>query len=126
MWQKFNALYKYTKSHARPSSNNSRVMDIEQFYIEKRDNFVKFLEALKTKYAPEQFQHIRHSMLGNFANLDFTSFQSYQVLLKAAIATGSIDSYLKKFMWEDGIDVKRVLCDQITKLKRYLELFSSI
>jgi len=54
-------------------------VDIEQFYIEKQDNFVKFLEALKTEYAPEQFQHIRHSTLDNFANLDFTSFQSYQV-----------------------------------------------
>jgi len=86
-------------------------MDIEQFYIEKQDNFVQFLEALKTEYAPEQFQLIGHSTLGNFANLDFTSFQSYQVLLKAAIAAGSIDSYLKKFMWEDGVDVKRVLCD---------------
>jgi len=84
------------------------------------------LEALKTKYAPQQFQLIGHSMLSNFANLDFTSFQSYQVLLKAAIAAGSIDSYLKKFMWEDSIDVKRVSCDQITKLKRYLELFSSL
>jgi len=86
------------------------------------------LEALKTEYAPEQFQLIGHSTLGNFANLDFTSFWSYQAFLKAAIATGSIDSYLKKFMWEDGIDIKKVLCNQITKLKRYLELslFSSI
>jgi len=84
------------------------------------------LEALKTKYAPEQFQLIGHLTLSNFANLDFTSFQSYQVLLKAAIATGSIDSYLKKFMWEDGVDVKKVSCNQITKLKRYLELFSSL
>jgi len=101
-------------------------MDIEQFYIEKQDNFVKFLESLKTEYAPEQFQHARHSTLGNFGNLDFASFQSYQVLLRAAIATGSIDSYLKKFMWEDGIDIKKLLCDQITKLKRYLKMFSSL
>jgi len=98
-------------------------MDIEQFYIEKQDNFVQFLEA---EYAPEQFQLIGHSTLGNFANLNFTSFQSYQVLLKAAIAASSIDSYLEKFMWEDGVDVKKVLCDQITKLKRYLELFSNL
>jgi len=65
-------------------------------------------------------------MLGNFANLDFISFQSYQVLLKAAITAGSIDSYLEKFMWEDGVDIKKVSCNQITKLKRYLELFSSL
>jgi len=48
------------------------------------------------------------------------------VLLKAAIATGSIDSYLEKFMWEDSIDIKKVLCNQITKLKRYLEIISSL
>jgi len=101
-------------------------MDIEQFYIEKRNNFVQFLEALKNEYAPEQFQLIGQSTLGNFANLDFTSFQSYQVLLKAAITASSIDSYLERFMWEDGVDIKKVLCDQITKLKRYLELFSSL
>jgi len=58
--------------------------------------------------------------------LDFTSFQSYQVLLKAAIAASSIDSYLEKFMWEDSVDVKKVSCNQITKLKRYLKLFSSL
>jgi len=85
-----------------------------------------FWRLSKNEYAPQQFQLIGHSTLGNFANLDFTSFQSYQVLLKAAIAAGNIDSYLEKFMWEDGIDVKKVLCDQITKLKRYLELFSSL
>jgi len=119
-------LFIYTKSHTRPSSNKSREMDIEQFYIEKQDNFVKFLAALKTEYAPEQLQHVGHSTLGHFANLDFASFQSYQVLLKAAIAAGSIDSNVEKFMWEDGIDIKKVLCDQITKLKRYLELFSGL
>jgi len=101
-------------------------MDIEQFYIGKRNNFVQFLEALKNEYAPEQFQLISRSTLGNFANLDFTSFQSYQVLLKSAITSGSIGSYLERFTWEDSIDIKKVLCDQITKLKRYLELFGSL
>jgi len=54
-------------------------MDIEQFYIEKQDNFVKFLAALKTEYAPEQTQHTSHPTLGQFATLDFASFQSNQV-----------------------------------------------
>jgi len=48
------------------------------------------------------------------------------VLLKAAITTGSIDSYVEKFMWEDSINIEKVLCDQVTKLKRYLELFSNL
>jgi len=98
-------------------------MDIEQFYIEKQDNFVKFLAALKTEYAPEQLQCAGHSTLSHSASLDLASFQSYQVLLKAAIAVASIDSYVEKFMWEDSIGIEKVLCDQITKLKRYLELF---
>jgi len=84
------------------------------------------LAALKTEYAPEQAQCTGHSTLGHFATLEFASFQSYQVLLKAAIATGSIDSYVEKFMWEDGIDIKKVLCNQVTKLKRYLELFGGL
>jgi len=29
-------------------------------------------------------------------------------------------------MWEDSIDIKKVSCNQITKLKRYLEMFSSL
>jgi len=95
-------------------------MDIKQFYIEKQDNFVNFLAALRTEYAPEQTQPAGHSTLGHFA-----SFQSYQVLLKAAIATGSIDSYVGKFMWEDSINIKKVSCDQV-KLRRYLELFSGL
>jgi len=97
MWQKFNAWYRYTKSHARPSSNNSRAMDIEQFFIEKQDNFVKFLEALKTEYAPEQTQRAGNSTLGHIAPLEWASFQSYQVLLKAAIPAGSIDSHVERF-----------------------------
>jgi len=126
MWQKFNALYRYAKSHTRPSSNNSRAMYIEQFYIEKQDNFVKFLAALKTEYAPEQTQCAGQATLSHFATLDFASFQSYQVLLKAAIVAGSIGSYVEKFMWEDGIDIEKVSCNQITKLKRCLELFSGL
>jgi len=42
MWQKFNNLYIYTKNKARPSSNNIRAMDIEQFYIEKRSEIILF------------------------------------------------------------------------------------
>jgi len=76
--------------------------------------------------AQAMFALYPHKGLSSFAYLDFASFQSYQVLLKAVIATGSIDIYVKKFMWEDSIDIKKVSCDQITKLKRYLELFSSL
>jgi len=101
-------------------------MDIEQFYIGKQNNFVNFLAALKTEYGPEQTQCVGHSTLGHIATLDFASFQSYQVLLKATIAAGSIDRYVEKFMWEDSIDIKKILCNQVTKLKRYLELFSSL
>jgi len=50
----------------------------------------------------------------------------HQVLLKAAAAAGSIDSYVEKFMWEDGIDIQKVSSGQVTKLKRYLELFSGL
>jgi len=84
------------------------------------------LAALKTEYAPEETQCVGHSTLGHFATLAFPSFQSYQLLLKAAIAVGSIDSFVEKFMWEDSINIKEVSSDQVTKLKSYLELFSGL
>jgi len=40
--------------------------------------------------------------------LEFVNFQSYKVFLKEVIATGSIDSYVEKFMWEDSIDIEKV------------------
>jgi len=55
MWQKFNALFIYTKSHIRPSSNKSREMDIEQFYVEKRDNFVCFISELRAELSKLDF-----------------------------------------------------------------------
>jgi len=38
-------------SHPRPSSNKNRAMDIEQFYIEKRDNFVCFISELRAEWS---------------------------------------------------------------------------
>jgi hypothetical protein len=101
-------------------------MDIEQFYIEKQDNFVKFLMDLKTEYAPVQSEDAGHIGLCHFSTLDYASFQSYQVLLKAATAAGSVDSYIEKFMWEDSIDISVVSSEQVAKIKRYLEMFSGL
>jgi len=46
MWQKFNALYKYTKIHARPSSNNSRAMD----RVQMLNNPLQYLKARNAAY----------------------------------------------------------------------------
>jgi len=46
---KFNAFFIYTKSHERPRSNKNRAMDIEKFYIEKRDIFVHLISELKAE-----------------------------------------------------------------------------
>jgi len=60
--------------------------------------------------------------LSNYSALDTQPLatlpicRATEVLLKAAIAAGSIDSYIEKFMWKDSIDIKKVSCDQITKL----------
>jgi len=50
----------------------------------------------------------------------------YKILLKAAIASGSVDSYVEKFLLEDGIDVERLPADRLAKIKRYLEMFSEL
>jgi len=59
-------------------------------------------------------------------DLDFASFQGYKILLKAAIASGTVDSYVEKFLVEDGINVECLLADKLAKLKRYLEMFSEL
>jgi len=53
-------------------------------------------------------------------------FQGYKILLKAAIASGTVDSYVEKFLLEDGIDFKRIPAKRLNKLKRYLEIFSEL
>jgi len=53
-------------------------------------------------------------------------FQGYKILLKAAIASGTVDSYVEKFLLEDGIDFKRIPAKRLNKLKRYLEMFSEL
>jgi len=59
-------------------------------------------------------------------DLDFASFQDYKILLKAAIASGTVDSYVEKFLLEDGINVECLPADWLAKIKRYLEMFSEL
>jgi len=59
-------------------------------------------------------------------DLDLASFQGYKILLKAAIASGTVDSYVEKFLLEDGINVEHLPADQLAKIKRYLEIFSEL
>jgi len=100
-------------------------MNIKQFYIEKRDNFVCFISELRTELScgfP-----LRESGFYNISpDLDFASFQGYKILLKAVIASGTVDSYVEKFLVEDRINVERLPADQLAKIKRYLEMFSEL
>jgi len=59
-------------------------------------------------------------------DLDFASFQGYKILLKAVIASGTVDSYVEKFFVEDRINVERLPTDRLAKIKRYLEMFSEL
>jgi len=59
-------------------------------------------------------------------DLDFASFQGYKILLKAEIASGTVDSYVEKFLLEDRIDVKCLPAEQLAKIKRYIEMFSEL
>jgi len=49
-----------------------------------------------------------------------------KILLKAAISSGSVDSYVEKFLVEDRINVKCLQADRLAKIKRYLEMFSEL
>jgi len=64
--------------------------------------------------------------LAAITDLDFASFQGYKILLKAAIASGTVDSYVEKFLLEDRIDFKRLPADRLAKIKWYLEMFSEL
>jgi len=103
-------------------------MDIEQFYIEKRDNFVCFISELRAKWSCvlSLREHGCYNTHCISPDLDFASFQGYKILLKAAIASGSVDSYVEKFLVEDRIDVERLPADWLAKIKRYLEMFSEL
>jgi len=122
-------------------------MDIEQFYIEKRDNFVHFISELRAESparlrgldpkgpdrlslsAPGPSPRPRLKESGCYSispDLDFASFQGYKILLRAAIASGTVDGYVEKFLVEDRIDVKGLPADRLAKIKRYLEMFSEL
>jgi len=101
-------------------------MDIEQFYIEKRDNFVCFISELRTEWPSLQPRLSEHGCYSISPDLDFASFQGYKILLKAAIASGTVDSYVEKFLVEDGINVEHLLADRLAKIKRYLKMFSEL
>jgi len=59
-------------------------------------------------------------------DLDFASFQGYKILLKVAIASGTVDSYVEKFLVEDRINVERLPANRLAKIKRYLKMFSEL
>jgi len=100
-------------------------MDIEQFYIEKRDNFVCFISELRAKSSCGL--SLKEPGCYNISpDLDFASFQGYKILLKAAIASGTVESYVEKFLLEDGINVECLPADRLAKIKRYLKMFSEL
>jgi hypothetical protein len=101
-------------------------MDIEQFYIEKRDNFVRFISELRAEWPSLQPRLSAPGCYSISPDLDFASFQGYKILLRAAIASGTVDGYVEKFLVEDGIDVKGLPADRLAKIKRYLEMFSEL
>jgi len=37
-----------------------------------------------------------------------------------------VESYVEKFLVEDGIDVECLPADRLAKIKRYLEMFSEL
>jgi len=37
-----------------------------------------------------------------------------------------MDSYVEKFLLEDGINVEHLPADQLAKIKRYLEMFTEL
>jgi len=37
-----------------------------------------------------------------------------------------MDSYVEKFLLDDGIDFKHLPADQLAKIKRYLKMFSEL
>jgi len=111
-------------------------MDIERFYIEKRDNFVCFISELRAEWPcglslrePGSSLQLRLSEPGFYnisPDLDFALFQGYKILLKAAIASGTVDSYVEKFLVEDGINVERLPAYRLAKIKRYLKMSKEI
>jgi len=104
-------------------------MDIKKFYIEKRDNFVCFISELRAEWSCGlSLKEPKHNQgcYNISPDLDFASFQGYKILLKAAIASGTVDSYVEKFLVEDRIDVKRLPADRLAKIKWYLEMFSEL
>jgi len=111
-------------------------MDIEQFYIEKRDNFVFFISELSTKWPcglslrePGLSLWPRLSEPGFYnisPDLDYASFQGYKILLKAAITSGTVDSYVEKFLVEDRINIKHLPANRLAKIKRFLKMFSEL
>jgi len=58
--------------------------------------------------------------------LDYAAFQGYKILLRAAITGGTMDSYIEQFLLEDRINFKRLPAERLTKLKRYLKMFSEL
>jgi len=107
-------------------------MDIEQFYIEKQDNFVCFISELRAKLpCGLSFKEPKHNP--GFYNtycispdLYYASFQGYKILLKAAIASGTVDSYVEKFLLDDRVKFEHLPADWLAKIKRYLEMLSEL
>jgi len=102
-------------------------MDIEQLYIEKRDHFVCFISELRADSScglslkePKHNQGFYNTYCIS-PDLDFALFQGYKILLKAAITSGTVDSYVEKFLLEDEINVELPPADWLAKIKRYLD-----
>jgi len=94
--------------------------------ILRRDNFVCFISELRAEHGVDTLVCKHQGAHTHPLNLDNALFQGYKLLLRAAISGGMVDSYVEKFLLQDGINVKQVPTESLSKLKRYLEKFSKL
>ena len=97
---------------------------VEEWYITKRDNFIRYLSELPTSDDP-QLRAKRERALAEGCKWTFDDMKKQAILLQAALALGGIEDYRDSLMAEYGI--AQPVSDEVKQhIGRYLELFSGI
>jgi len=104
--------------------SNMAEQTVEEWYITKRDNFIRYLSELLASDDP-QLSAKRERTLAKEHKWSFDDMKKQAILLRAALALGGIEDYRDSLMAKYGI--AQPVSDEVKQcIGCYLELFSGV
>lgn len=102
------------------------VCSISEFYISKKQNFIKFLSEICDDHGSFEHAPLREAKLAEAANLGYEDMVKQGIFLRGLLATGNIKSYVRSMFDSYGVSIDDLPTEVLKRVYRYIDLFSEI